>query len=156
MNSASTQCGGRINIIKHSNDYTNCGTLKNDFDPLGEEGSAYIQDHQRLTIKQLVNQGISDNKCTRNYLNSKVHNIISSHHQIKINDPDKHDTGKKDEEIYNNPEKARVEELAKKNQMTIRDDLVKQDVIYLEKFVEPTYKKYVFIDEKDPEFEYLG
>lgn len=40
--------------------------------------------------------------------------------------------------------------------MTIRDDLIKQDVIYLEKFVDPTFKKYLFINEEDPEFENLG
>jgi hypothetical protein len=33
---------------------------------------------------------------------------------------------------------------------------MKQDVIYLEKFVDPTYTKLIFIDEEDPNFKEQG
>lgn len=55
LNSAATTCGGRIRVIKHSNDYMNCGTVKTSFDPQSNEGSEFIMEHQRLMIKQLVN-----------------------------------------------------------------------------------------------------
>lgn len=40
--------------------------------------------------------------------------------------------------------------------MTIRDDQIKQDVIYLEKFVDSTFLKNVFLAEDDPQFKEQG
>lgn len=62
LNAANTTCGGRIRVIRHTNDYMNCGTVKTDFDPYGNEGSEFIMQHQRLTIKHVVNQGLDDPK----------------------------------------------------------------------------------------------
>jgi hypothetical protein len=83
---------------------------------------------------------------------------MSSHHQIKINDPETQEYGQKDEAEGGrvNWEQIRVDKEALKQQMTVRDELIKQDVIYLEKFVDPTFKKFLFLGEGDPNFSELG
>jgi hypothetical protein len=49
-------------------------------------------------------------------------------------------------------EDKRVDLEASKNQMTIRDERIKEDYVYIEKFVHSTYKQHVFIHEEDEKF----
>lgn len=50
-------------------------------------------------------------------------------------------------------EDKRVDLEASKNQMTIRDERIKEDYVYIEKFVHSyAYKQHVFIHEEDENF----
>ena len=92
---------------------------------MADEGDGCILDHQKLMIKQIIRHGLENNKCNRHYKNSKVHNIMSTHHEIKINDPEKEDFRPKQEPAEGariDYEQIRVDEHVKKNQMTVRDD----------------------------------
>lgn len=82
-----------------------------------------------------------------------MHNIVSSHHKIKINDPIK--PGDENEDDVNPglmAEDKRVEFEARKNQMTVREDKIKEDFVYIEKFKQSTFQSKVFMDEKDPNY----